>query len=387
MRALFVNGGILGLRTFASFVERELVGDRDGVHAEQIVLAGALTLGERVRRRVLCARVWPAGDGGVRNLDFQRFRAEWHAGLLARSRIRQRERAAGRFDVLHFHCQSAAYGSLGRLRSSPSIVSMDCTQRCVLESARARLEKWTYAPNVRRDGQIFRATRLIVAASRWAEASLREEYPDCTTEIAVRPNPVELAWFDPRWIEQRYRRAVDTPHSPVRVLFIGGDFPRKGGYDLLDAWQRGRFADRARLDIVTSWPIEPRRLGAGVQMHAGISSHSPAWQALWLEADIFVLPTRDEAFGIVFQEAAAAGLPAIGTRINAVPELVHDETTGRLAEVGNTAQLALALDDLIESPERRREMGRRARELVEQSADPDAYRQFLTDAILRLGRE
>ena len=47
-------------------------------------------------------------------------------------------------------------------------------------------------------------------------------------------------------------------------------------------------------------------------------------------ADIFVMPTRNEAFGLVFQEAAAAGVPAIGTRQNAVPEIIVDGETGLL---------------------------------------------------------
>ena len=47
------------------------------------------------------------------------------------------------------------------------------------------------------------------------------------------------------------------------------------------------------------------------------------------------MPTRNEAFGLVFQEAAAAGLPAIGTRLNAIPEIVADGETGILVHPGH----------------------------------------------------
>ncbi len=47
------------------------------------------------------------------------------------------------------------------------------------------------------------------------------------------------------------------------------------------------------------------------------------------------MPTRNEAFGLVYQEAAAAGLPAIGTNHNAVPEIIIDGETGLLVPVGD----------------------------------------------------
>jgi starch synthase len=384
LRALFVNAGILGLQTFADFVQGNLVGDRDGIHVEQIVLTSDLTPWERAVRRLLCARCWPDGAVGLRNLDLHRFRAEWHAGLLARRRIRRLEGSMGRFDVLHFHRQPTAYASLDRMRQTPSIVSIDCTQRCVLQSSLSRLETVTYRPNIARDGEIFRAAALIVATSQWAAKSLREEYPECTTDIAVMGDPVNLALFDREWAHQRYLRAFDNPDYRPRVLFVGGDFPRKGGYDLLDAWREGGLGARAVLDIVSGWPVDGRRLPEGVRVHRGVTAHSPEWQAVWRDSDIFVLPTRDEAFGLVYQEAAAAGLPAIGTRINAVPELVEDGGSGLLVNPADRTQLIDALEGLIASPERRLALGRRGRERVEATADPHAYRQFLVAAIRKV---
>lgn len=383
-RALFVNSGILGQKTFARFVHNAFVDRPQGIHATQIVLTDGLTTRERVLRRLLCLRVWPDGWLGLKNLDLLRYRAEWHAGLLARRRIRQLEAAAGRFDVLHFHRQATAYASVARMLSTPTIISLDCTQRPVLQSAGSSIEARTYRPNVRRDGEIFRAARLIISTSQWAADCLREEYPGCTTEIVVMPNPVELDSFDPAWIEQRYTRSLQTPGYLPRVLFVGGDFRRKGGYDLLSAWREGQFGQGARLDLATSVPVEPEALPAGVHVHTRISAHSPEWRALWRDADLFVMPTRDDAFGNVFQEAAAAGLPSIGTRINAVPELVRDGDSGLLVDPGDREALARALSQLIDSAERRRDMGARARQLIMERARPDAYRDRLAAAVLSL---
>src|SRR5262249_60733385 len=110
---------------------------------------------------------------------------------------------------------------------------------------------------------------------------------------------------------------------PPGFVVVGGDFRRKGGYDLLRAWQSSGLASSATLEIVTDWDLGGA-LTAGVVVTTRVQPYSAEWRALWARADAFVMPTRNEAFGLVYQEAAAAGLPAIGTRHNAVPEIVHD---------------------------------------------------------------
>src|SRR5262245_3142159 len=169
-------------------------------------------------RYALCLSLWPPGAAGLRNVDFHRYRCEMNAGLLARNRRRRLERAGRRFDVLHFHRQPTAYASLGAMRRIPSIVSIDGAQRCVMQHARARLETWTYGPNIRRDGAVLRAARLIVSTSEWAARAVRQEYPDCDTETAVMSNPVPLPPASDGWIAERYARAMQGG-APPRVLF------------------------------------------------------------------------------------------------------------------------------------------------------------------------
>jgi starch synthase len=380
IEALFVNSGILGQRTFARFIAGAFEGGRDGISATQVVLTDALSTYDRVVRRLLCTRLWPDGAAGLKNLDLFRYRAELNGGLLARRRIRALEAAGRRFDVLHFHRQATAYASLERMRRTASIVSIDCTQGYLMGKAASRAEARSYLPNARRDGQIFRAAKLIISTSRWAAGCLREEYPDCATDIEVMPNPVLLDHFPARWAAERHACAPD--HRP-RVLFMGGDFARKGGHDLVDAWRAGGLGARARLDLVTHLPVAGAAAD-GIHVHTGVTVHSEAWRRLWREADVFVLPTRDEAFGTVFQEAGAAGVPAVGTRINAIPEIVVDGRTGLLVAPGDRAALVGALDRLIGSADLRREMGMAARAHIERTADPDAYRARLAGALHRL---
>lgn len=368
----FVNGGILGLLSYATWVRRAFEG-ADDVHAEHFVLSEDVPFVERAIRRPLCMRLIPEIDGW-HNVDLARYRRELNAGLQARRRLRRS--GIDHFDVLHFHRQATAYASLDLMERIPSIVSIDCTQSCVLQDALSARERWSLGFNVRRDGEIFRRAFAIVSTSHWAERELRRMYPECSAPIHVLPNPVPLDVFDRAWAELRRRRA----NTRVQFLFMGGDFPRKGGFDLLDAWVDGDFARRADLTIVSDWAIR-RPIPAGVRLIRGVRTHTPEWADVWRSADVFVMPTRNEAFGLVYQEAAAAGLPAIGSRLNAVPEIIAEGETGILVTPGDRAQLVAAMDALADSPDSRHRMGQAARHRIEADADPGVHRQRIVALI------
>jgi glycosyltransferase involved in cell wall biosynthesis len=383
-RVVFVNSGILGMQSFSKYIREAMALDPD-IDARHITLSEELTLKERVIRRVMCVRGWRDGLFGVNNLDLARFRHEYHAGLQARRRIQAllAEGGADSVDVFHFHRQATAYGSLDLMRRVPSIVSIDTTQDILLNARTTMAERLSYVPNFAMDARILAAAAAIVSTSQWAADMVRRRYPECRTPIHVMSLPVRLQFFDERWIEQRYAAATSV-YLP-RVLFVGGDFVRKGGLDLLEAWRHGELYRIARLDLVTDWPLPVIDL-PGVRVVRGVGSYSPEWSELWKTADIFAMPTHNEAFGTVYLEAAAAGLPRIGTNINAVPELIADGESGLLVPAGDPAALAAALRRLIESPELRREFGSAARARVIQRSSPDEYRARLSDIIFTVAR-
>lgn len=375
-RVAFVNGGILGLASFAEFVRRELVPDTR-IRATPIVLTEHLTNGERALRRLMCLPLAPR-HGPLANADLLRFRAELHAGVQARRRLAR----SGPFDVIHFHRQATAYASLGLMQRVPAIVSIDCTQSCALEEATSSLTRRTIGLNAARDGAVFRRAAAIVATSRWAADDLQRRYPDCRTAVHVMAPPVIADRFDEFWIAEREARAVAGARP--RVLFVGGDFERKGGYDLLAAWKTGGCASRADLVLVTDWPVAGP-LPQGVRVCRGVKAFTREWYEQWREADLFVMPTRHEAFGLVFQEAAAAGLPAIGTIHNAVPEIVAHEETGLLVPVRRIDRLASAMNRLIDDGALRVRLGAAARAKIRREADPARYREQLIALIEQLG--
>lgn len=368
LRALFVNSGILGHASVARLFRR--IADADpAIDATHVDLSAELTTGERVVRRVMCAGPAP-GSSAAAALTLPRLRHELHAGVQAARRIGAMEREGKSFDVIHFHTQATAYASLRRMRRTPSVVSIDVTQRLASGEATGGLARLDYAPNAALDRLVFRAAAAVTATSRWAADDLLRDQPALRDRVHVMPYPVPLEGFDAGWIGERAARAAD---EPVRVLFVGGDWGRKGGPELVEAWREGGFAERARLDVASDSPLVKPLDAGGLGVHRGVRAYTPAWFELWRRADVFVMPTRGEAFGMVFQEAAAAGLPVVGTRINAIPEIVQHGATGLLVPPGDPRALADALDRLIGDAQLRARMGAAARARIEQIGAFDRY--------------
>jgi starch synthase len=380
LSVLFVNSGILGHHAVAGLL-RDVAGRMPGIAATHLNLSSGLTIRDRIVRRLLCTQIAPAA-GWAGNIDLARWRQQMNAGLLAARRIAAEERSR-RFDVVHFHTQSTAWASLRRMRNGPAIISIDATERQASDEMTSPLARATYRANISHDRLVFAAASAVTATSHWAARDLVATYPECAAKVHVMPYPVRADGFERSWATARAERARQLDH-PVRLLFIGGDFPRKGGPLLLDAWRAAGFGERAQLDLVTDWPIRAGSLPPGVRVLRGVESYTPRWLDLWRGADVFVMPTRREAFGMVFQEAAVAGVPAIGTRINAIPELVEDGTTGLLVRPDNCRDLVGALRTLVDSADLRLRMGAAARQRMLALASPDRYASALHQLIERL---
>ena len=87
------------------------------------------------------------------------------------------------------------------------------------------------------------------------------------------------------------------------------------------------------------------------------------------EADILLLSSVKEEFGVVLAEAQAMGLPIVATRVGGVPEVVDDGVTGFLVPPRDPQALADKLLLLANNPELRRQMGERGRERVKRLFD------------------
>jgi glycosyltransferase involved in cell wall biosynthesis len=156
-------------------------------------------------------------------------------------------------------------------------------------------------------------------------------------------------------------------YTTNRILFIGTEFNRKGGPQLLEAFAIVRQTiPTAELHIAGPHTLD--NIPPGVVSHGHLSKADPAQSAeledLFRSSTLFVLPSLYEPFGIAPLEAMLYGLPAIVTNAWALRECVTPGINGDLAEKGNAEDLATKITQLLADPTRLSVMGQQAREIV-----------------------
>lgn len=131
----------------------------------------------------------------------------------------------------------------------------------------------------------------------------------------------------------------------TRVLFVGREFRRKGGVELVAAVEQLRKAGAGeyRLTVVgpSTWPM-PGPIPEFVDFSPEIPPGELA--SMWSEHDVFAMPSWFEPYGLVFLEARAAGLPCVARDAYCMPELVPEGEAGRLIPAeGGVDELAEAI--------------------------------------------
>jgi N-acetyl-alpha-D-glucosaminyl L-malate synthase BshA len=91
-------------------------------------------------------------------------------------------------------------------------------------------------------------------------------------------------------------------------------------------------------------------------------------------ADVLLLPSEQESFGLAALEAMACEVPVIATRVGGIPEVITDGETGFLSEVGDVRKMADDAAKLLGDDDRRHEMGKKARE--------SAISRYSTDKVI-----
>ncbi|HUX43838.1 MAG TPA: glycosyltransferase family 4 protein [Terracidiphilus sp.] len=160
-------------------------------------------------------------------------------------------------------------------------------------------------------------------------------------------------------------RAKD--YSIPRILFVGVEFERKGGRELLQAFRRVRErVANAELHIVG-----PHAMGAlppGVIYHGHLSKSDPAQRekldSLYRASSLFVLPSLYEPFGIAPLEAMLHEVPCIVTDEWAFRETVQPGVNGDRVVKGDAEDLADKMIRMLGNADRLAAMGRRGREMV-----------------------
>jgi len=221
------------------------------------------------------------------------------------------------------------------------------------------------------DKTMARAATFVLADSQSQRSFLASEHVASASKIAVLAHGsvsgVDATRFRPDPVRRRIvRESLGIPTTDVVLLFVGRINRDKGVMDLARAF--ALVADRrADIRLLVVGPDEEGLTGAIgdvcsrhlARLHFCAYTNAP--EDFMTASDILCLPSYREGFGTVIIEAAAAGLPAVASRIYGVVDAVVDGKTGLLHEPADVDGLAGQLERLISGPELRRSLGAEAR--------------------------
>ena len=156
--------------------------------------------------------------------------------------------------------------------------------------------------------------------------------------------------------------------DPIRLLTVASLTRRKAHDVLIDAlsplkslhWQ-ARFVGGQDFDPAWASSLQERVNALGLSQRVEFVGAVEDTQVEYQQADVFVLPSRFEGYGMVFAEALAAGLPVLAARSGAVPDVVP-ETAGLLVAPDDTQALTEALRQILTSEALRRRLQAGARQ-------------------------
>jgi glycosyltransferase involved in cell wall biosynthesis len=256
--------------------------------------------------------------------------------------------------ALFFHTQVTSLFSVGLMRRIPTVISLDATPINYDTVGRAyghrpaaggRLDERKYQMN----RTAFHAARALVTWSDWTRNSLVADYGVEAGKINVLAPGAAPAYF-----EIGGERKPHRPGDPIRILFVGGDFERKGGPLLLRAVRGLRTKEPFEIHLVTNADVAPE---PGVYVHRNVAPNSPQLLRLFQSADIFALPSFAECLSIALMEAAAAALPIVSTDVGALREVARDGDNALVIAAGDGEALRSALARLIDGDPLRRRLG------------------------------
>jgi glycosyltransferase involved in cell wall biosynthesis len=267
-------------------------------------------------------------------------------------------------DAIFWNTQKPAMFCSSLLRNVPSVISLDVTPKQYDDLA----EEYGHVPDQPGaiasakqwlNRRIFNQARLLLPATDWVRRSLIDDYGVPDERIEVLPPGTDVERFHPPT-----QRPSETSGT-LRILFVGGDFIRKGGDTLLEWFRSSPASESCELHIVTREAVTSSER---VVVHR-LSHEKDRLAELFREADVFVLPTRAECFGLVLTEAMASGLPVVTCPVGGIPEVVDDGVSGLLVPAGDPRALDGALTRLIEDRALRLRLGEHGRQIAEQRFD------------------
>ncbi len=218
----------------------------------------------------------------------------------------------------------------------------------------------------------------LTAVSRFLKDRTVEDFRVSPDRIRVIPNFVDPRVF--RRDGKPCHRATLAPGGESIVMHVSNFRPVKRIPDVVEVFARIAGETPARLVLVGDGPERPRAVERAEQLGVSdrvlfLGKHAAVDEILAC-ADLFLLPSRDESFGLAALEALACGAPVIGTETGGLPEVVRHGETGFLYPLGAVEKMAEAGSALLTDPVRWKRFSQAARE--------DAVERFSSERVVPL---
>lgn len=230
----------------------------------------------------------------------------------------------------------------------------------------------------------FERSIMVHFPSAWGVESAKRHYGVPVEKL------LKIAWGANSPFQPREPRTLKP--GPIRLLFVGSDWNRKGGpIAIATVEELNRRGLSCALDVVGCQ--KPAEIGADDRIrfhgfvHKTTAEGRKLLEALYAEASLFFLPTTAEAYGIVFAEAAHHGLPSVAYATGGVTSVVRADETGLLLPPeAAPIDFAATIEALVSDPEAYARMSRTALADARDRLNWDVWSQQLERAIRdRLG--
>ncbi len=312
------------------------------------------------------------------------------------------------YDLYHAHYWMSGWVARQLQREHPApLIQMFHTLGALKDLARGDGAVPEIAPRREEERRIMEVADAIVASTPADWAAMEALYGVDAGRVHLIPPGVDLALFRPMEVLEAANHVGMAPDHRM-ILFVGRMDPVKGLDTLVRAmakvveWEP-QWQDQACLCIVGGDKTDDRermdeemaRIDA-LRHELGLASVAQFLGSLPQEelpyyynaAQVVVVPSRYESFGMVALEAMACGTPVIASNVGGLASIVRDGQTGYLVPDGDEVALALRLRQLLDDPDLRCRLGRHGRATAEAYGWPSIAERVETlyDVVLERAR-
>ena len=214
-----------------------------------------------------------------------------------------------------------------------------------------------FKKSLKKNGLTKTAHSITVSEANYT--SMLQWYPQLKNRMSVIHNGIDLQSFEKSLLHftQQEKQKIRTQLFEAKaddkiILSIAALHPRKGLKYLLQAMPKMvEQKNSTKLVIIGEGPekntLQKLAKKLKIQNHVKFLGKQENIPKIMRTADLFVLPSIKEAFGLVLLEAMAAQLPIVATNVGGIPEIVEDRKSGMLVEPANADALARTIIMLL----------------------------------------